>query len=189
MRAIDVYMRLACIGLQRLLQSRDDFTIEASVAGFGSFFQCHMNGIRNVFDRDCGGHRVHQNETIMVVFWCFSVCLSSAVSITVSEKTDLLRRGFGRAACFSVKNFHPLKLRVRDEDDSHFPINSLLYIERSVYCPRGALTLAKYSPRLRQLLDSIRLVNTVIAVRTLPSSSFLGYQAGAIASVDAEHET
>ena len=34
----------------------------------------------------------------MVVIWCFPVCLSSVVSIAVSEKADLLRCGFGRAA-------------------------------------------------------------------------------------------
>ena len=122
MRAIKMYIRLVCMVLQRLLQTRDDLAIEASVTGFGGFFQCQMDGIRYVFDSDCGGHRVHQNETIMVVFWCFLARLSSAVSISVSEKTDLLWRRLGRAARFAVKYFHAFKLLVGDHDEPNFPI-------------------------------------------------------------------
>ena len=122
MRAIQMYMRLVCMVLQRLLQTRDDLAIEAAVAGFGSFFQCQMNSIRNVFDCYCSGHVVDQKETIMVVFWCFPSRLSSAVSIAVSEKTDLLWRRFGRAARFSVKDFHPLKLLVSDDNEPNFAV-------------------------------------------------------------------
>ena len=83
-----MYKRVARLTLQRLLQTRDDFTIEAPVARQGSLLQRQMDRIWNVFQCDCGWHGVTQYGCVLVVFWCRAVCMSSAADYINTTPRD-----------------------------------------------------------------------------------------------------